>query len=140
MSSSVMTPRRQSAATGLQTDDCPSTSPPLTGTSEVLIGARVSTFQLQALEANTELNKTHPPHPIDYQPSVNGRRRTRFTLHRLLSAAIPTAFAASKFIDGFHGNALTLNLLDLIPAILVFMSLFRSIIIPELIICCCFSG
>ncbi|KAF8432771.1 hypothetical protein L210DRAFT_3557887 [Boletus edulis BED1] len=108
MSSSVMTPRRQSSA-----------SPPL-------IGARVSTFQLQALEANTELNKTHLPHPIDYQLSVNGRRRTRFTLHRLLSVAILTAFAASKFIDSFHGRALTLGLLDLIAAIPVFILIVLS--------------
>ncbi|KAF8431432.1 hypothetical protein L210DRAFT_2981229 [Boletus edulis BED1] len=123
VSSSVMTTRRQSSA-----------SPPL-------IRARVSTFnELQALEANTELNDTHPPRPINYQPSVNGRRRTRFTLHRLLSAAIPAAFAASKFIDSFHERALTLGLLDLIAAILVFMSLFRSIVMPELIICRCFSG
>ncbi|KAF8432775.1 hypothetical protein L210DRAFT_2768740 [Boletus edulis BED1] len=131
-------PRRQSSATGLQTEDCPSISlPPLTGTS-ILIEARVSTSELQALEANTELNNTHPPRPIDYQPSVNGCRRTRFTLSRLLCAAILTVFTASKFIDSVHGKALTLNLLDLIAAILVFMSLSRPIIMPELIICRCF--
>ncbi|KAG6379331.1 hypothetical protein JVT61DRAFT_11790 [Boletus reticuloceps] len=90
-----MTLRRQSSATGFffQTEDCPSTSPP----------------------------DTSPHRPIDYQASVNGRHRTRFTLHRLLCAAIPAVFTASKFIDGFHGKALTLGLLDLIPAILVFM-------------------
>ncbi|KAF8133211.1 hypothetical protein EV363DRAFT_1325497 [Boletus edulis] len=94
-----MTTRMQSSATNLQTEDCPSTSPPLTS---ILIAPRVSTPELRQ-EANTELNNTHPPRPIDYQPSVNGRRSTRFTLHRLLSCA------------------LTLGLLDLISAILVFM-------------------
>ncbi|KAF8431451.1 hypothetical protein L210DRAFT_3560376, partial [Boletus edulis BED1] len=112
-----MTTRMQSSATNLQTEDCPLTSPPLTS---ILIAPRVSTPELRQ-EANTELNNTHPPRPIDYQPSVNGRRSTRFTLHRLLSAVIPIVFVTSKFIDSFHGRALTLGLLDLIPAILVFM-------------------
>ncbi|KAF8133221.1 hypothetical protein EV363DRAFT_49111 [Boletus edulis] len=81
--SQVRTLRRQSSATGsfFQTKDCPSASPP-------------DTY----------------PRPIDYQASVNGRHRTRFPLHRLLSAAILTVFTTSKFIDGFHGKALTLGL------------------------------
>ncbi|KAG6379333.1 hypothetical protein JVT61DRAFT_11793 [Boletus reticuloceps] len=57
--------------------------------------------------------------PMKNLPSDSGHpSRTRFTLHRILSAVTAIAFAISKFIVSLHGATFTSGLFDVVLATL----------------------